>query len=290
MPAGILRSTGQLAALAPSPLPGGQDFVSPLQFSTTGDDNLRIGTMGITGQNTVRVRGRFVRLDGSVEYFSHDHVSAGDRTLHTTDFKLGEGYILNLTAVCVDGSPQIGSLFCVVQVIRGLGGATELMGVLLQGYVTTTIALAWPGSPIVHPLDGPGNTATAFGTNPALGAEINEMVPAGLVWRVCSVRAVLTTTAAAVTRRPILIYDNGADIDLAIPHPETVGASGASSFHWMIGGTYSDGLIGFGQVGPLPGERRLGQLYRIRTSTLNLQAGDAWSAIRIGVEQWMLAN
>jgi hypothetical protein len=290
VPAGILRSTAALAGLAPSPLPGGSDFVSPLQFSTTGDDNLRVGLLALAGPQTVRVRGRFVRLDGSVEYFSHDHTAAGDRTLHTSDFKLGEGYILNLTAVCTSGSPQIGSLFCVVQVIRGLGGATELMGVLLQGYVTSTIALAWPGSPIVHPLDGPGNTATWLGTDPALGAEWNEIVPAGLVWRVCTVRAVLVTSAVVATRRPILIYDNGTDIDLSIVHPETVGASGSTPFQWMIGGTYTDGLVGFGQVASLPGDRRLGQLYRLRTSTLNLQAGDQWTAIRLGVEQWMLAN
>lgn len=290
MAGGILRTTAALAAIQPTPLPGGQGLVSPLQFATTGDDNLRIGTLAMAGGVTVRVRGRFLRPDGSVEYFSHDHETTGDSLLHTSDAKLGEGFLLNLSAICIDPITQLGSVFCVVHVIRGLTGATELMGVLLQGYVTTAVALAWPGSPIVHPLEGRGLAETVPFTSPALGADLDVGVDLGMLYQIHTFSGVLTTSAAAGNRRPYFSLNAGFGIYFLSPHSNTVGPSSSVRFCWCAGAMYSDNTIINNVPAPLPIGLRVPQGHHIQTVTPLLDAGDQWSELRIGADRWLLAN
>jgi hypothetical protein len=84
--------------------------------------------------------------------------------------------------------------------------------VLLQGYVTDTSRLSFPGSPIRSSIEGPGVLRSITGTNPAANAEISETVPTNARWRVHAIRFTLVTDANVANREVALTLDDGAAV------------------------------------------------------------------------------
>lgn len=188
----------------PIPSAGGKVIASPFQFYTTGEDRLRIVSANSLTGVTIAIHSRFLGLDGTILANAWTHTPNADRTLVTTDFELGAGAILNLTVFAGAGSPKIGQTFVIVQLVRGVGTAAIVLGTLLQGYVTGTQQLAWPGSPIQDSISGGGYIRSIVGTKPAKNASVTESVPTGARWELLAVRCEFDPDATDTQRDLVL--------------------------------------------------------------------------------------
>lgn len=180
----------------------GRVLASPFQFTTDGDDNLRLVSANSLVGVRLQVQGRRLDEKGRIKTFAFDHVPNSDRTATTTNHPFGLGALLNLTVSVSAGSPVIGQTYVTVQLIRGLSGAMIVLGTLLGGYVTATQFLGWPGSPIVSSTSGEPAARVIVGTDPAADTIVTETVPTGARWELLSVQVTLVkggASAAGVT-------------------------------------------------------------------------------------------
>jgi hypothetical protein len=181
-----------------------------------------------------------------------------------------------------------GSVFVRVGIGRGEGQTTTDHAVLIQNYLANAFSLTWPGDKLVNCLEGPGAILSITGTVPGAGADIGQFVPTGARWRPIGMTFGFTASAA-VANRAVRIQ----------------GADAASNILWQTGGNnvqaagsnqlYSGGA--FGVIGisdtlqefmiPWPTDARLFAGWRLRTSTIAIQALDQFSAPQFLVEEWI---
>ncbi|MEE8177699.1 MAG: hypothetical protein V3T65_06870 [Acidobacteriota bacterium] len=136
---------------------------------------------------------------------------------------------------------------------------------------------------------GPSTIRVIVGTVPAVGAEIVETVPAGVIWRVCSISFQHTTAAGGGNRQLIIEVDDGTDIFYSIGSNEQHGGGLTVRFSFSTAGPFpGDTLAGGGlmPILPLPAEFYLLAGHRIRTVVENLAAGDQFTAPVLLVEEF----
>lgn len=258
----------------------------PASFYVTGEDHLRLRTFGSVASVVVALEGRFLDAAGRVVAFGERHVPASDRTQATTLHTLGEGWLLNAQLRASTGSPRRGQLFAILEVVRGRTGAVVPLATLLQGYVTDTSRLAWPGSAIRDSPEGPGVLRSITGTNPAAGAEVNETVPTNARWRLRSTLVSFVTSAVAGNRVPVLtINDGSADVVRAGLYT-TIAASQTTIITWgSFGASYGPSATGVVTV--FPSDVWLQGGWIVKTVTAGLDAGDNYAAPQLLVEEWI---
>ena len=279
-----------IIALGPELLIRGTVIPSFAQFATTGEDNLRIQTCGAVTGVTVSVQGRFLdALTGKIIPFDYVVSVTATRLIVTQDFPLGTGYLLNISAL-VSGFVFIGQVFVMVSIIRGLGGATFLLGTLIAGYITSGQALGWPGTPINNSIETGGYYRAIVGTTPPAGAEINEACPTGARWELLSMTTQLTCSAAVASRSPTLLILNSGNTTYRgygalLFAANTVAAIVASELSLrdntgVIGGVQNEAL-------PVPPGNRLLAGDSFQTLTNSLQAGDQYLGPLYLVREWL---
>lgn len=248
-PGAAIPGPAQIIALGPEFLQRGVVIPSFAQFAVTGEDNLQITTVGSIAGATVQVQGRFLdALQGKTIPFSYPVPVAANRTATVKLFALGTGYLLNLTAfVTGPSSVLIGQVYVKVQMIRGLTGATYLLGTLLAGYITTTQALGFPGSPIMLSTEGEPALRTILGTNQGVGNAISEVVPTGARWELlsfgCNVHDSVSLSGANVF---LEIDDGSGNIKLQIPVQMAFPAVTDKIVNWLAGFSYLSAVPGVG--------------------------------------------
>lgn len=268
---------------------GGRVIVSPFQFLTTSDDGLRIEGWSSVINVVLVVQGQRWSADKGLHEFSHKVPLSSDRLVTETDVPLGAGYLVNLIAFVEGAAPVTGQVFCSVKLIRGLTGATLLIGALLQGYLTDRQVLAWPGSPLMGSDSGEGALLAIAGTNPAPGNEITETVPTGAQWEILMLRCLFDTDATVATRYATLVFGGGASIAFVVAAADTQVASQTKSYAWGQACSLV-ALAGQGEVTqalPVGARRRGGDV--LRTGTGSLQAGDDWRTPVFSVREWLEA-
>jgi len=252
----------------------------------TGEDNLRVRAWGSAAGVTLTVTARTLSLDGELRPIVKDFAASADRTLTSQAVRLEKGWLTNVLVLATAGTPGLGRVFVVVDLIRGIDGGVTHVATLAAGYVSATQALAWPGAPIETSIAGAGAIRSITGTNPAAGVEIIETVPAGARWRLHSIAATLTTSATAANRVVNWAFDDGA---LTYYQATAAALQAASLVRQYVaaaaggGGSTLDVTI----AAPLPLGRVLAAGHRILTLTTNLQAGDNWGAPQLLVEEWI---
>lgn len=230
----------------PIPAAGGKVIASPFQFYTTGEDRLRVTSVcSLTGV-TIAVQGRLLALDSTIQANTWTHTPHSDRTTKQTEIDIGAGAVLNLTCFASAGSPKIGQCFVIVQLIRGSDSAAVVLGTLLQGYITGTQQLAWPGSPIQDSISGGGYVRSIIGTMPAKGASVSETVPTGARWELLGIRVELDPDATGATRDVVLdIIANGVGTVLLLTNGQTAVADDVGdTFSWAQGANFSKTTVG----------------------------------------------
>ena len=257
------------------------------------DDVLRLDVITLLGTPTLRMVGRLLRVDGDVVPFEQDIVVAAANVLQTARLQMAEGFLLSV-AVMATGAVNIGNS-CYVQFgfERSAQGGNVFFDVLTAGYCGNTQPIAWPGYPAMKPTDGAGCSIGWQGSAPAAGADAQFLLPLAVRVRVKSIRATLTTSAAAGNRIPRLRWQgtNGGE-GFAGPN-NTQLASTVVVYTWFGGGP-ATGIID-PTAGNLFQQAAIPEILYSSTSgtpflftvTDGLLAGDQWSAISVMAESWI---
>jgi hypothetical protein len=252
----------------------------------TGEDHLRVTSFGSLGAVELAIEGRFLSLTGEVRPFLERHVPLNSRAAATTTHFLAEGFLTHLSVRASTGAPLNGQVFVLVELCRGQTGPLQLLGCLLQGYVTSVQRLAWPGSALQSSVVGPGAFRIVGGTNPAAGVEISETTPVGARWRLIGLRASLVTSAVVGNRRVVLDFDDGINAHVSVGSAVDQPASTTRIYTFTAAGsdaatvTGTDIRIAIPHVPLLAG-------HRVRTRTSGLDAGDDWGQPIYSVEEWI---
>lgn len=256
-------------------------------FYTTGEDNLRVTSWNSASAVALKVNGRTLSSSGRATPDSWDHQPNTDRSAKVTDIDLSGSTLLNLTVFASVGAPMMGQTFVKVEMIRGIGVAAIVLGTILQGYITASQAIGFPGSPIQDSFSVEPPPRVIVGTTPAAGNELAETVPTNARWRLVSLLAQFTTDATALPRNPRVEFRTGATTLALFPNPITVNASVSVFPQWVQGLAYDQPHSSNVGVGGLPASAILLAGQTIRTNTENMQLGDAWTGLRYVVQEWL---
>lgn len=271
----------------PVPIGNARAISAPFQFVTTGEDNLRVTVVNSLSGCRVAIQGRRIDQDGAILPIAYAVSPTADRLATTEIFPLGVGAIVNLAVYAVAGTPRIGQTFVIVQLVRGRTGGVELLGTLLQGYVTSTQGLGWPGSPIITSIEGPGFIRNIQGTAPGAGNTIYEAVPTGARWELLSFTALYLADAVVMARVPMLYADSGyGQIFFGITN-QTVNAGELWAFNWSSGygaGPWANVVY---VACPIPANMPILVGGGISAVTTPFSVGDQWLQINYTVREWL---
>lgn len=277
----------QVFAATPVSAAGGRVIASPFQFYTTGEDNLRVVTSNSLVGVRLKIQGRFIDSAGRIGAASWDHAPTSDRSVTHDDYSLGVGAVLNLTVFASAGTPQIGQTFVIVQLVRGIGPAAIVLGTLLQGYVTSSQGLGWPGSPIQSSIEGGGYLRTIAGATPALGAISTETVPTGARWQLLTYRARTTTNALGGPRGGNVLISDGANLLVQSINPLVINPSESTRWFWAVGMPIDSTSVPFQATAGLPTDLPLSAGHQIILFATGFDPGDQFTEIFYRVREWL---
>jgi hypothetical protein len=161
---------------------------------------------------------------------------------------------------------------------------------VLQGYITASQDLGWPGSPITDSISGGGAVRTLAFSAPGLGVEHSTFVPVGARWELLSWSATLTTSAVAGARQPFLLASTLGSSLWASPSPYVMGAVAAARYNWAPGMPIAATVGTFIPPAGIPIGYILTTLTTIETITAGLDPLDAWGASLLRVREWLEVN
>lgn len=121
--------------------------------------------------------------------------------------------------------------------------------------------------------------------SPSVGADFAITCNDGGVWRVRSIVAQLHASAVAGNRFPQLVVDDSTTTSMKYPAGVATAANGTTVYSWNLGYPVMEAAIeGALVVVPIT-DFVLHQGWRVHPVTVNLDAGDQWSAISITIER-----
>jgi hypothetical protein len=282
MPAPIIhstldRTTGLPAMLAPD-----------VNLYCPPDSFLRVSVYNATSSVVVAISGLFMDICGEVRPFLHLLTPTTDRVVTNAYIPLGEGWLRSVSPYLNAGAPKRGTCHVGLDLQIGDSSGGQLVQRLLRGYLHAATPLGWPHGAMLGPLEGPGALRVITGSVPAAGAEVSETVPAGVRWRLRSLRLTLVTDGNAANRMPVLTFDDGTSVFLS--SSAQIQAASLTWVHmFMPGAGAEDATAITSIVNLLPPEIWLGAGYRIKTLTTAIQATDAYAAPIYQVEEWIEA-
>ncbi len=264
----------------------GLDVKAPSPFYCTGEEFLRVASFGSVAGAELTLRTRFLKLDGQLAPSADRHVPSSNRTIVTSDIPLAEGWLTGAEIHASVGTPRVGQIFVVVDLMRGSGTAAVILQTLMQGYVTDTTRLSYPSSVIRFSPEGPGVLRSITGTDPTANVEINETVATNARVKLVGLDVTLVADANVANRDIVLAFDDGAAIFLRVAAVQAVTAG-----QTVVLSFGRDVQRGFGAVAlvinaPLPNTTLQGG-FRFRTITTNRQVGDTQSNVFCVVEEWI---
>jgi hypothetical protein len=269
-----------------------QDYANDARLGTvqrymTGAETIRLTVFNAASGVTATISGRRFDCDARISEFAHRLTPTTDRVATVLDITPGEGWLLGLAVRVTAGAPKAGQTYAVVEVGNGSGATFTPFDVLVAGTITAAKRVAWPGSPIMGPLETPGALRSIAGSTPAAGAEISETVPTGARWELVAIAAALTSSATVAARHPVIFFDDGATPYFRIGISSTQAASLGLFYNWAqgIGSAALDSAVQF--VVPIPAGLQMLAGHRFRTVTTAIQAADQWSGIQYLVREWI---
>lgn len=266
---------------------GIQNITPPGAMYIQQDDQLFVQFQS-TAATDILVTGRLLIATGEIVPFQFTFTSTGGSGSVTFRRPLAEGFLLSVAVNIPVSGFQRGQVYLKVLVQRGGIVGENLAAVLIQGYVSSTEFLTWPGGTIGDSREGRGFLRSITGTDPAAGAEISETVPANRLWYLHAITSQLVTAVGGADRRTILLLDDGTNVLARAPSGATQTAATTFNYSGYHAATVTSAVsISSEIMFSLPDRILLRAGYRIRTTTVNLAAGDNWGAPQLAVEEWL---
>lgn len=271
----------------PDPVGFDRRYVSPpSRVYIEREDTLVVVVSSPLATFDMQVSGRLQQPGGDVTPFQQRVAVSAGQQLVATRLDLGEGYLLSLTLRGTSSSPLWTQTFVTVSIERGRSADAIPAQVLVAGYLNKSLPLGWPEGGELREITAHGFIRSVTNVAPAAGAEWSIVLGAGARQRWRSIRFSLTTSVAVATRRVHVIVDDGANILLDLAANDTQLASLTRNYNCPWDGfqrAAQDSEIYI----PLPPELIMVAGFRVRSSTTNLQAADAFSAQQIEQELWV---
>lgn len=170
-----------------------------------------------------------------------------------------------------------------ITVHLGINGTHHAL--LAAGNLNATVGLTWPHSVRGNILLDRGENKTANSTNPAAGAEASVTVPENEVWIVNNVAVQLVADGNAANRRVALQLGASA-ANILLPAPADQMASQTIDYTWAEGLNSVSDATGFRMTQALPRQHFINSNDAIATVTANLQAGDNFGFMTVGVQKF----
>jgi len=278
-----------LVSLGTALIQRGMVIPSFAQFAMSGEDNLQITTIGSIA-DTVLVQGRFLDAPSSKILPFAFAVPVGSNRVPTIALEaLGTGYLLNITAIAASGAaPQIGQIFVIIEIVRGLSGATILLGTLVAGYLTSTQSIGWPGTPIDNTLTQfQGSGRIVLGTTPALGINILETIPTSARFQILAIGFQLFTSVVAANRRVFLAFVHSTFNYVELQAAADATANQVAHFTWGWNLPLASDVVNAIFSQPIPADSLMFAGDTFSTITNGLDPGDQFSAPRYLIREWM---
>lgn len=266
--------------------PSGEAIYQPSPVYLTGEESLRLSSIGNASGVTLTARGILLRPGDDLTPMEFTHAPNSNRTLKSTDVSLSEGWLLGVTVKATAGTPAFGGVWVLVELVRGLGAAAVVVRPLGYGFVTALQPYQWPNGENYLATDGPGCLRVITGSTPSAGAEITETVPTGARWELLALGAVLTASAVVTSRIPALALDDGATEFFRYQIAYNATASAVWRYQWAQGNGDGQPFGSLNIRGLIPIGIRLGAGFRVKTITQNLDVGDQWSSPKFLVREW----
>lgn len=281
--------------MSPDPTPAplgvsmpGIEAMGGAPLYVTGEDALSLTVFNAGTGVIVTVSGRMQLLgEARPKPFSQTLTPATDRSASTVRFAIGEGWLLNAQAIVTSGTPAVGQTFARLSLARGTTSNALELFTMAAGYLTAKMPLSYPGSGVLASVEGAGALRSITGAVPAAGAEVSETIPTGARWKLVAFRSTFTTAVAVANRVPQLALDDGATVFATIAMNGSQAASIVQRYNWLMNFGASQQGSGFDMMLHLPNDGFLSAGFRIRTSTVNIQAADQWSATQYLVREWI---
>lgn len=265
-----------------------KDIAPPSNVYIGREEKIFVTSFNSAAGFSVEVHGRILLPNGIVVPIQTIHTPNTDRSSKTTILDPAEGFLLNVFVKASAGSAKRGQCFVIIGLGRGDGAARTDHQVLIQGYVGNSVNLGWPGGNFVQPGEGPGFIRTYIGTQPAAGAEINETVPTGALWRFISIRNNLVTAVAVANRQVHVVFSQDTSGLARISSPVNQAASLGWVYDTHIGVQFYTPIDATEVYMPLPANLIVHAAGTHTTQTTNIQAADQWSAPVITIEEWIV--
>lgn len=265
----------------------GQLLASPYQFLMTGEDNLVVTAWTDTGGYGVNLTGRFLKPSGEILPFNR-RLEAGLTTAGAELLlNLGPGFLLNLSMISIFPFVQSGRIYARLDVVRGSIGARIVLGTLLAGYVTSSAYLAWPGSPLVNPWEGPSYVRRFTLGSP--GAGVTPSFTAGALQRLqlLGVSAMFQTDADLQSNRPVVQIVRSGGATLQYWSIRSHGPGELVRHQWSVdyggGEKITDGFAG----NALPAEVWVLPTDILALTSTGFDAGDEFSLVEFLARQYL---
>ena len=231
---------------------------------------------------------RVLTPEGEIKYASDTIlVSRSDGGPVTKFLPLAEGFLLSVQIALDTGVTQRGECFVSIDLCKGPAESFIAISRIANGYVVGLSAVAWPGNPLISSTDGSGSLQTLTTAVPNPGAFVRVTVSPLTRWKLGSMVATLTTSAAAGNRvvQAVLTAAGGQPYVASSPIVQgsstTVTYMMASGINPAVG---ADGLV----IIPFTLNITLFAGWRFQLSQLGVDAADQWTAGVCVFEQWVV--
>lgn len=271
----------------PTVLFGNRGVNPPAEAYLAEQDQLIVTSQSSRG-TLVQVAARVLMPNGTVKPFAYQHQMNSLRTPLTEVFPLCEGFLLGLSVTVLPiGSSAVprGQSFMSVWIGMGQGAAITLLHPLVSDYVVGMHPIGWPGSPLLHPTDGPGNIVGSVVLN-APGGTLLYSQPNNTRWRFQSLVFEVTTSAVVAARIPRVTFTGPAPQPFwSRLAPGSQGAGVTVDYSCAAGDSDRGVAQGFTNIGAPVGIIIAGA-GSVQVNVLATQAGDTIGGT-LQVEEWI---
>lgn len=291
----LTASKGTASDLTPAQLQTQQRVINfattnvqpPSPIYVSGNEKILVNCLNSVPGATLGISYRQLFSDGTITHMEQSFPLTSDRTNNQFNIDLQEGFLLSVHLSAKGASVHRGQMWVEAAIELGRSLAGAFVQELVSGYVVNNGSTGWPGGPIEPSVSGQGMLYAIQNATPAAGADWTVTVPNGARWRVRSVDARLTTSAAVATR----------DVDIIVTDPgavEVYAASAAVTQLASLAVRYVFADVPFNaptdaarSIVPAIPDLILFAGWKISSVTANIQVADQWTTQVIYVEEWL---
>ena len=248
------------------------------------EDRLYVRSHALPTDTNCRISGRLLHADGVIRPFTFTHAITGTWT--TQVIQLAEGFLLSLEIVATSTGAPRGRAFVNVGLLRGRAADLQCSQLLIADYVANENHIGWPGGVFRSSLEGVGEAVYATITDPAAGAEWTITEPNDVHRKIHTLRFTFATNATVANRFPrfeIVAPTGNVHWRSHVHAAQT--ASTSVTYNFAVGTDFIS-TIDQGEAQNLLPDTFFAPGVILRSSTVGLQAGDDYSAIRMTRETW----